>query len=92
LDGNERGRRRRVKMETYKYELVVEIDGRREYYNTLEEAIKRARQEGYYVLDPDFYIYDNSIVRLLYRSKKVADIAIEGSSSNDGEIRKIRVD
>jgi len=79
-------------VETYKYELVVEIDGRREYYSTLEEAVKQARKEGYYVFDRELPIYKPSIVRLLYRSKKVADVAIEGSLSNDGEIRKIRVD
>jgi protein gp37 len=78
-------------MKTYKYKLVVEIDGRRELYNTLEEAVKRARKEGYYVVErgsrPD---REPHIVRLLYKNRKLADAADQDYPFNEGEI--IRVD
>jgi hypothetical protein len=80
-------------METYKYELVAINDGRRELYNTLEEAVKQARKEGYYVVDRGMRpARSPDIVALLYKSKKLADIADEDFWYNEGEIRKIRVD
>jgi len=93
LDGNERGRRRRVKMETYKYELVVENDARFELYSTLDEAVKQARKEGYYVVERCLNpVRRPDIVMLLYKSKRLADVADEDFWYNDGQIRKIRLD
>ena len=78
-------------METYKYELVVVNDGRRELYNSLEEAVNQARKEHYHVVERcQNPVRRPDIVILLYKSKKLADVADEDNWYNDGEI--IRVD
>ena len=56
-----------------KYELIVGVDNRREIYDSLEDAEDWAVKEGYYLLEPDFQPYDDTIIYFLYRSEEEAE-------------------
>jgi len=75
-------------MET-KYELVVGVDSRREIYDCLEDAEDWAEREGYFLLDPDFQPYDETIKYFIYRSEEAAEEDTYATYPI-GEIREVK--